>query len=106
MELNSKRGPKIEFEKFETSIRNLQVNNNMNSINTIPGEETKTQPKVIREIMIDNHKAKNQTKIIIDGIEIYFPYEPYECQRLYMKKSILIYSLIYYIINYINYISY
>ena len=43
----------------------------------------------IREIPIDSVKAKNHSHVIIDGIEIYFPYKPYECQITYMRKSTL-----------------
>ena len=39
------------------------------------------------EIKIDPIKQRKHTKIIIDGIEIYFPYPPYECQLKYMTKG-------------------
>jgi hypothetical protein len=42
----------------------------------------------IKEIKIDELKKKKQTRIMIDGIEIYFPYPPYECQLNYMSKGI------------------
>ena len=42
----------------------------------------------IRKINIDYKMAQNQIKLNILGIEIYFPYEPYENQILYMKKVI------------------
>jgi regulator of telomere elongation helicase 1 len=42
----------------------------------------------IRKIKIDMEKKSKQTKIIIQNIEIYFPYQPYESQILYMTKGI------------------
>ena len=75
--INTTKRTKIEFES--------KSNNN-----NYPEKE---KPDIsIREIGIDHVKAKTHTKIIIDGIEVYFPYEPYECQRLYMKKSINIHN--------------
>ena len=40
-------------------------------------------------IEIDLKKSLSQTKLIIEGIEIYFPYNPYPSQEEYMKKIIL-----------------
>ena len=40
-------------------------------------------------INIDLEKAKTQKRIIIEGIEIYFPYSPYPVQITYMEKIIL-----------------
>ena len=40
------------------------------------------------DITIDEEEAKKQYKIIIDGIEIYFPYPPYQPQIEYMKNII------------------
>ena len=56
----------------------------------IPEEEKKNQSskKEIREIPIDNIKASHQSKIIIEGIEVIFPYEPYHNQIIYMTKVI------------------
>lgn len=45
------------------------------------------ESNTINEIKIDPLKKKKQTKITIDGIEIYFPYPPYECQLNYMSKG-------------------
>jgi hypothetical protein len=47
------------------------------------------EEKIIREIGLDIEKSKTQTKLNIEGVEIYFPYEPYACQLEYMKKSII-----------------
>ena len=39
-------------------------------------------------IHIDEKKKESQHKLIIDDIEIYFPYEPYKIQEIYMRKII------------------
>ena len=49
----------------------------------------KTMTKKYFEIYIDLEKAKSQNKIIIEGVEIYFPFKPYPPQEEYMKKVIL-----------------
>jgi hypothetical protein len=43
----------------------------------------------IDDIPIDFVKARKQHKVIISGIEIYFPHPPYENQIKYMAKGIL-----------------
>ena len=48
----------------------------------------------INEIKIDFLKKKKQTKIIINGIEVYFPYPPYECQLNYMTKGKILCNLV------------
>ena len=58
--------------------------NEKDNINT--GE--KEEKEKIRQINIDYKMASKQKKLNILGIEIYFPYEPYENQILYMKKVI------------------
>ena len=50
--------------------------------------EEKEEKEKIRPINIDYKMASRQKKLNILGIEIYFPYEPYENQILYMKKVI------------------
>ena len=47
----------------------------------------KDKKEKIEEITIDTRKAKTQVKLILENIEIYFPYEPYDCQKLYMQKG-------------------
>ena len=42
----------------------------------------------IREIQIDSRFTSKQVKLNILGIEVYFPYQPYENQLLYMQKVI------------------
>jgi hypothetical protein len=41
----------------------------------------------MNDIKLDKSKLKKAHKIIINGIEVYFPYKPYECQILYMEKG-------------------
>ena len=40
----------------------------------------------ITQISINYQKSLNQHLILIEGIEVYFPYKPYECQVTYMMK--------------------
>ena len=40
------------------------------------------------KILINDSKIKTQYLINIKGIEIYFPYQPYEIQIIYMEKII------------------
>ena len=49
--------------------------------------EKEKKEKKIEDIIIDMKKAAKQTKLLIEGIEVYFPYEPYECQTVYMTKG-------------------
>jgi hypothetical protein len=41
-------------------------------------------------IYIDEKKSKEQFLLNIEGLEIYFPYQPYDCQMTYMTKGKLI----------------
>ena len=50
--------------------------------------EGKKEKDPLREIEIDYEMALNQVKLNILGIEVFFPYNPYENQILYMKKLI------------------
>jgi hypothetical protein len=45
--------------------------------------------KNINEIIIDIKKISTQTSITLEGIQIYFPYNPYEEQIIYMSKGII-----------------
>ena len=53
-------------------------------------EEKKNQSskREIREIQTDVIKSSHQRKITIEGIEVIFPYEPYQNQIIYMSKVI------------------
>ena len=44
----------------------------------------------INEISIDMKKAKKQCRLEIQGVEVYFPYNPYKVQLEYMEKGIVI----------------
>ena len=70
----------------ENSIDN-ENNNNLSNIDSNTKEED-IKEQEIREIQIDSKLVSKQVKLDILGIEIYFPYEPYENQKLYMKKVI------------------
>ena len=65
----------IDFEDFKTEIEKEDKIN-------------QSKKKEIREIPIDIKKSQRQKKIILKGIEVYFPYEPYENQKIYMEKVI------------------
>ena len=52
-------------------------------------QENNKQEKIYSPIAIDSEKLLTQKVIMIKGIPIYFPYEPYPPQRLYMEKVIL-----------------
>ena len=58
------------------------------NIRALPVKKKSDPKKEIREIPIDNKLASQQTKLTIQGIDIYFPYEPYSNQKLYMEKVI------------------
>ena len=52
--------------------------------------EKDTENKILPfPIEIDIKKSCSQTKLLIEGIEIFFPYKPYPSQEEYMKKIIL-----------------
>ena len=59
----------------------------MNSDDEIESEGKKEKDP-LREIEIDYEMALKQVRLNILGIEIFFPYQPYENQILYMKKLI------------------
>ena len=69
---------------------NIQKNDNINDLSSNKSREKEeiTDSQIIREIQIDSKLALKQKKLEILGIEVYFPYEPYENQILYMKKVI------------------
>ena len=71
----------------------MEENNSQNSEHfsqdsLIEPDESINEQEKIREIQIDSRLASKQIKLNISDIEIYFPYEPYENQILYMKKVI------------------
>ena len=62
----------IDFEDFKTEIEKEDKIN-------------QSKKKEIREIPIDIKKSQRQKKIILKGIEVYFPYEPYK--NIYGKSN-------------------
>ena len=56
--------------------------------NNQEGQEEQEEKLKIRQIQIDHKMVSKQKKLNILGIDIYYPYEPYENQILYMKKVI------------------
>ena len=74
-------------------MEGINVENQENDNNILSTEDSNMKgdiikEELIREIQIDSKLASKQVKLNILGIEIYFPYEPYENQILYMKKVI------------------
>ena len=68
---------------------NIDNEDNKNlSLKDLNTKEEEIKEQEIRLIQIDSNLASKQVKLDILGIEIYFPYEPYENQKLYMKKVI------------------
>ena len=66
------------------------MNTYLDNENSINGEDKKEKDKdeEIREIQIDSKTANKQVKLNILGIEVYFPYKPYDNQIIYMEKVI------------------
>ena len=62
--------------------------NNSNLISVRSKKEENSDTQKIREIQIDSSLISKQVKLNILGIEVYFPYQPYENQILYMQKVI------------------
>jgi hypothetical protein len=50
-------------------------------------EKKDNKEKHINEILIDKSKMTKQKCLTIEGIEVFFPYHPYENQILYMTKG-------------------
>jgi len=79
----------MEFNKFAKrpikKEKNIVIEYENQTENTNTFEE-----KILNkfpEITIDLKKASNHIKLVIEGIEIYFPFEPYDCQITYMTKG-------------------
>ena len=50
-------------------------------------DKKENKDKYINEISIDKSKISKQISVTIEGIEVYFPYNPYESQIIYMTKG-------------------
>ena len=72
-----------DIESYKFGSENLSPN-----IRALPVKKKIDPKKEIREIAIDIEKASKQTKLNILGIDVFFPYEPYPNQKLYMEKVI------------------
>lgn len=66
-------------------MNSMNKNNNNNSI-IQKSKDIFNTPE--RKIFINEKKIQNQHKIIIEDVEIFFPYKPYEIQEIYMQKII------------------
>ena len=87
---NKKKIKKKYINLTDEDLQSYAFGNENQSLNirALPVKRKIDQKKEIREIPIDFEKAQKQTKLNILGIEVYFPYEPYPNQKLYMEKVI------------------
>ena len=72
-----------DIESYKYGSENQSPN-----IRALPIKKRNDNKKEVREILIDLEKASKQIKLNILDIEVYFPYEPYPNQKLYMEKVI------------------
>ena len=71
----------------DLNLKCQSINNSINNKNKINTKKYNfDSPDLL--IHINEKKKESQHKIIIDDIEIYFPYEPYKIQEIYMRKII------------------
>ncbi|KRX03204.1 P-loop containing nucleoside triphosphate hydrolase [Pseudocohnilembus persalinus] len=80
----------LEEQFFNILNKNSKKKNNKqdrNDLQQLQDEEKKKSPGVV-EIQIDQKKLKKQQKLTIEGIEVIFPYEPYDVQINYMASVI------------------
>ena len=72
-----------DFSSYNFGSENLSPN-----IKALPVKKRNDPKKDFRPIQIDIEKASQQKKLILSGIEVFFPYEPYPNQKIYMEKVI------------------
>ena len=72
-----------DFYSYRFGSENISPN-----IHNLPVQKRKDPKKEFRPIDIDLEKASKQTKLILCGIEVFFPYEPYPNQKIYMELNI------------------
>ena len=72
-----------DFYSYRFGSENISPN-----IHNLPVQKRKDPKKEFREIPIDCEKASKQVKLNILGIDVFFPYEPYPNQKIYMEKVI------------------
>ena len=87
---NKKKIKKKYVNLTDEDLQSYAFGNENQSLNikALPIKRKIDTKKDIREIPIDFEKAQKQTKLNLLGIEVYFPYEPYPNQKLYMEKVI------------------
>lgn len=73
-------------ELNNVSQKNNINNNTIDNINLPKKRELLDFPDL--KIHINEQKLKQQHKLMIQNIEVYFPYEPYPNQLIYMEKMI------------------
>ena len=83
--LEEKNNQYKEKHDFDNSFVNY-INKSDHQINP-DNIKDNFRPQIIN---INQEKLKNQVKILIEDIEVYFPYKPYEKQITYMQKIIQI----------------
>ena len=81
-----KLGKRITFD--DISSYSCESENISPNIRALPVKKRNDQKKELRPIEIDLEKSKSQNKLILSGIEVYFPYDPYPNQKIYMEKVI------------------
>lgn len=50
--------------------------------------EDRSKPDVGEEILLNEEILKTSTKLMIDNVEVYFPFKPYDVQADYMASVI------------------
>ena len=82
----------IEIKDFNNNtikrINISEVNKNLDNIYNNITNTTNNIATPIKLMNINQEKLKKQEKILIEDIEVYFPYKPYEKQITYMKSII------------------
>ena len=72
-----------DIYSYSFNSENLSPN-----IRALPVRKRTDLKKDFRPINIDLEKASKHTKLFLSGIEVFFPYEPYPNQKIYMEKVI------------------
>ena len=72
-----------DIYSYSLNSENLSPN-----IRALPVRKRNDSKKDLRPINIDLGLASKQTRLLLSGIEVFFPYEPYPNQKIYMEKVI------------------
>ena len=82
----------IEIKDFNNNtfkrINISEVNKNLDNIYNNITNTTNNIATPIKLINVNPEKLKDQEKLLIEDIEVYFPYKPYEKRITYMKSII------------------